>query len=228
MTDKAVTLPISELFLSIQGEGSYSGYPCTFVRLFSCNLRCSWCDSRFSWDKKFKHEVVDMTYEELLAQVKKLNCKVVEITGGEPLLHKDKIVGFMKLLLERGYTVLLETNGSKDMNMVPGGVHIVMDIKCPGSGMHEHMDFSNFGKLKHTDDIKFVIKSREDYDYAADLILKHGLHERFNCFFGPVWPDCKPADLAAWVIEDAPQFGPRIKMQLQMHKFIWDPNERKR
>lgn len=222
------TLPIIELFCSIQGEGSYIGRPCTFVRLFGCNLRCGWCDSRFSWDKAFKHEVQDMSYAQILERIKEFGCSIVEITGGEPLIHGEAIAEFMQILLDEGYTVLLETNGSKDLTVVPLGVHVIMDVKCPGSGMHERLDLANFARLKTTDDIKFVLANEADYDYAKKVILENDLHENFNCILSPVTPGCSPQDLAAWVVRDTEELGERVWMQIQLHKYIWDPNERKR
>jgi 7-carboxy-7-deazaguanine synthase len=134
----------------------------------------------------------------------------------------------MDALSQRGYTVLLETNGSLDIGAVPNSVHIVMDVKCPSSGMHDRMYFENFNLLKSIDDVKFVIADRTDFDYAVDVILTHGVHRKANCILSPGSPTCDPRDLAAWLLEKTAKLGPSVFMQLQLHKYIWDPNERER
>lgn len=225
--EEEATLPVSELFVSLQGEGSYTGHPCTFIRLFGCNFNCSWCDSRFSWDGKAETKITNMTIVELVSAADDFGAKVVEITGGEPMLHGEKTIDLMQSLIDEDYTVLLETNGSLDLSEVPNNVHIIMDAKCPSSGMHEKLDFQNFGHLANSDDVKFVCASEEDYQYAKNLILENNLHLFCNCILSPVTPGLDPKDLAEWVVRDTRLFGKRVWMQVQMHKTIWG-NERKR
>lgn len=221
------TIPICEFFLSIQGEGSYIGRPCTFVRTFGCNLRCVWCDTFFSWEKEDGSRSV-MTLDQVRDRIASYGCSIVEFTGGEPLLHAKSLVPLIDRLIKSGYVVLVETNGSQDISVLPPATHVVMDMKCPGSGMNDKMMFENFEFLKLTDDLKFVLSGRDDYLYAMELILEHNLQDKVNCILSPVSSSCAPADLAEWLVEDTVKLGPKVFMQVQLHKILWDPNERER
>lgn len=204
---------ITEIYASIQGEAAYSGFPCTFIRLTGCPLRCKWCDTVYGFDggKDFSHD-------EVLAKVAEFGVHHVELTGGEPLAQAGA-VPLMQTLVERGYRVMIETGGSESIEKISANVHIIMDIKCPGSGMVEKNLWSNLDFLKPTDEIKFVLAHREDFDWALEVITKNKLSERcqiiFSCAFGLL----PPKDLADWMVADkAPG-----RMQLQMHKYIWHP-----
>ena len=222
------TLPVIEFFKSLQGEGSFTGRRCTFIRLAGCNLGCFWCDSNFSHKDLKEEEVQHLTVDEIVAKAEEFNCSVVEVTGGEPLIHGALAVTLLTRLVERGFLVLLETNGTKDIEPMPDGVHVVMDVKCPSSGHSgKHLPV-NFSYLNLADDCKFVCGSREDFDYAVDIIIQYHLFETCNCIFSPVSGMVTLQDLADWVMTDTrlPDTD-KIWMQLQMHKLIWG-NERER
>jgi 7-carboxy-7-deazaguanine synthase len=210
-------LKLSEIFLSIQGESTWAGLPCIFVRLAGCNLRCSYCDSSYSYQSSKELSVSDII-EEIggFAPV-----SLVEITGGEPLLQ-DEVYPLFSALLQKGYTLLLETNGSILMKDVPKEVHKIMDIKCPGSGMEGNFDPGNISCLTPGyDEIKFVLSHREDYLWAHRQIEKYHL-ENHQILFSCVFDRLHPAQLAQWITTDRKP----IRMQLQMHKYIWDPAAR--
>lgn len=206
-------LRITEIYASIQGEAAFSGFPCTFIRLTGCPLRCKWCDTVYGFEggKDFSHD-------EVLAKVAEFGVHHVELTGGEPLAQAGA-VPLMQTLVDRGYRVMIETGGSESIDRIPRNVHVIMDIKCPGSGMVEKNLWSNLDFIKPTDEIKFVLAHREDFEWALETITKHKLSERcqviFSCAFGLL----QPKDLADWMVADkAPG-----RMQLQMHKYIWHP-----
>ena len=205
-------LKVNEIFYSIQGESSFAGLPCVFVRLTGCNLRCSWCDTTYAYD-----EGLEFSLEAILARIRSYPCSLVEITGGEPLLQNDTSV-LAKLLLNQGYTVLVETNGSKNIDMLDSRCIRIMDIKCPSSRESENNDAANLGRLTLQDEVKFVIGSREDYDYAKTFLGKLP-----NCFkiknihFAPLYAIIDPGHLAGWMLED----GVRARLSLQLHKKIW-------
>lgn len=226
------TLQVSEIFRSIQGESTRAGLPCTFIRLAGCNLRCRWCDTPYAYEGS-----VPMTVDQVLAAVRALPAPLVEVTGGEPLLQ-ERTVDLLHALLELAAvgaspleTVMLETNGSLDIGPVPPGVVRVLDVKCPGSGMHERMLASNLDKLTGSDELKFVIADRADYEWARDMLRRDDHLQRVAAvLFVPVTgaedsgkPGLRPADLADWILAD----GLRVRLSLQLHKLIWGPDTRR-
>jgi 7-carboxy-7-deazaguanine synthase len=212
-----VLLTVNEIFHSIQGESTHAGRPCVFVRLTACDLRCSWCDTPYAF-----HEGRKMSVDEVIGRVRDYGCDVVEITGGEPLLQKE-VYPLMQRLLDEGRTVMLETGGHLSVADVPEGVIRVIDVKCPGSGEAARNHWANLDGLRATDEIKFVIKDRADYEYARDVVARHALPGRCAAVhFSPVHGVQDAKELAAWVLEDRLT----VRVQLQLHKFIWDPSTR--
>lgn len=210
-------LTINEIFHSIQGESTHAGRPCVFVRLTACDLRCSWCDTPYAF-----HEGRRMAVADVVAQVKTYECPVVEITGGEPLLQPD-VYPLMQRLLDDGMTVMLETGGHRSVGGVPAGVVRIIDVKCPGSGESHRNDWTNMARLTPADEVKFVIKDREDYDYARDVVARHGLAGRVRAvLFSPVHGVMDGRQLAEWILADRLD----VRMQLQVHKYIWDAQTR--
>jgi 7-carboxy-7-deazaguanine synthase len=210
-------LTINEVFYSVQGESSYAGRPCVFVRLTACDLRCSWCDTTYAFYEGGKQAI-----EQVLEQVDRFDCPLVEVTGGEPLLQED-VYPLMQGLLDRGRTVLLETGGHRSTARVPEQVVTILDVKCPGSGEAEKMDWSNLHLLRPHDEVKFVISDRADYEYARDVIARHNLaHRAAAIHLSPVHDVMHPRTLSEWVLADHLP----VRMQLQLHKFIWDPSTR--
>ncbi len=208
---------VNEVFYSIQGESTYSGLPCVFVRLTGCNLRCSYCDTRYAYEQGKNIELKDLFH-----QVKSFHCPLVEITGGEPLLQKET-PKFIQLLLDNDYKVLLETNGSQDISVVDPRCFKIVDIKCPGSGEVASNDFTNFDKLSSRDEVKFVIGSREDYEFAKELLTSSNLDPlRNTVLFSTIYDRLLPDKLTNWILEDQLP----VRFQLQMHKYIWDPKKR--
>jgi 7-carboxy-7-deazaguanine synthase len=207
-------LQISELFFSIQGESSYSGQPCVFIRLSGCNLRCSYCDAGYTYEEAG----ISKDISEIMAFVAQYPEFPVEITGGEPLLQEN-VYPLMDKLLAAGRRVLLETNGSISLEKVPDGVVKIMDVKCPGSGMDEHLLADNFELLGLGDELKFVLCSRADYEWAVDLINKTALNKAVVIHFSPVPGELEAAELAEWILNDRLP----VRLQLQLHKFLW-PN----
>ncbi len=210
---------ICELFYSIQGESTFAGLPCIFIRLSQCNLQCSYCDTSYA------NEVgKEMSLKDILNAVGKFPCKLVEITGGEPLLQKE-VVKLMTLLCERKYTVLIETNGSLDLAVIPDNVTIIMDLKCPSSGMSDKNIYSNLDHLKQGDNLKFVIADRNDFNWALSVVDKYKLTaQKFTVLMSPVLSLLKPSELAQWILECQKP----IRLQLQLHKLIWNSEERGR
>lgn len=205
-------LRVNELFYSIQGESSFAGLPCIFVRLTGCNLRCAWCDTTYCYE-----EGRDQSTEEILANIETYPCRLVEITGGEPLLQQET-PELARLLLERGYSVLVETNGSRNIDILDSRCIRILDIKCPSSRESGKNDFANLERLTPRDEVKFVIGSREDYDYASAVLAR--LPQNFkikNIHFTPVYAILSPVVLAGWMLADA--VGARLSLQL--HKQIW-------
>lgn len=209
-------LRVNEIFHSIQGESTFAGVPCVFVRLTGCNLRCVWCDTEYAF-----YEGKQMSVEEILDEVARYQCTLVEITGGEPLAQEG-VHGLMRMLCDRGYTVLLETSGSISIATVDPRVRIIMDIKCPGSGMEKKNLWENLVYLKPTDEVKFVVANKDDFDWSVDVIRKHGLEGKCPVLFSPVFGEVQPIDLAQWLLES----GLNARLQLQLHKFIWEPETR--
>lgn len=210
-------LTVTEIFYSIQGESTYTGRPCVFVRLTACDLRCSWCDTAYAFSGGRK-----MSLDEVLAEVDRHSCDLVEVTGGEPLLQEE-VYPLMDRLLASGRTVLLETGGHRSLERVPPGVVAIMDVKCPGSGEAARNDWHNLARLRPHDQVKFVIRDRADYEFARDLVRRERLDARTAAvLFSPVHGVLNPAALSAWVLEDRLP----VRVQLQVHKYIWGPDER--
>lgn len=214
----APTLTITEIYPSIQGESSFAGQPCTFIRLTACDLRCAWCDTVYAFTEGRKQDLDD-----ILAEVRRLGVPLVELTGGEPLLQKA-VLPLMQRLLDDGYTVLLETGGHVSIADVPAGVHRIVDVKCPGSGESGRMHWPNLDLITDDDEVKFVIADRADFEYAREVVATHGLVRRARAVhFSPAWGMVAPADLAAWILGS----GLRVRLQLQQHKYIWEPAARR-
>ncbi|WZO96750.1 radical SAM protein [Isosphaeraceae bacterium EP7] len=210
------TLLVNEVYRSIQGEGLYAGLPCTFIRLTACHLRCSYCDSRYSFGQG---DLVAL--DELVGRALALGDTVVEVTGGEPLLQAE-VYPLMHQLVEAGRKVLLETSGAVGIEQVPPGVHVILDLKTPGSGEHEANLWSNLELLKPTDELKFVICDRRDFDWSLNAIGEHALIERCAVLMSPAFGLVNPTDLAAWILES----GRPIRLQIQLHKQLWAPDAR--
>jgi 7-carboxy-7-deazaguanine synthase len=208
-------LKVNEIFYSIQGESTYAGYPCVFVRLMGCNLRCSYCDTRYAYD-----EGRDMALPEIAGQIETYACTLVEITGGEPLLQ-PRTPDLINLLLEKGFHVLLETNGTKDIGPVDRRCIKILDIKCPSSGEHFQNRMENLNRITDSDEIKFVIGDRADYDYAVSVIRTAGLKTN-PIHFSPVFGRLNPKILAEWMLKDRL----KARLNLQLHKYIWPPDMR--
>lgn len=212
--DTTQRLRITEIFHSIQGESSHAGRPSYFVRLTGCNLRCVWCDSEYTFQGGQW-----MSFDEIFAKLDSFpKCDLIEVTGGEPMLQKS-VVPFMEACLERGYEVMIETGGSLDLSAVPKEVRKIVDLKAPGSGEESRNLWSNLELLQPWDEIKVVIKDRTDYEWARDQVVNRGLIERHTVLMSPVFGELEPVELVNWILAD----GLPIRMQLQMHKFIWHP-----
>jgi 7-carboxy-7-deazaguanine synthase len=210
-------ITVNEIFHSVQGESSYAGRPCVFVRLTACDLRCSWCDTPYAFHEGSKRAVNDV-----LAEVDQFGCPLVELTGGEPLLQ-DEVYPLMSALLDRGKTVLLETGGHRSTARVPDRVVTILDVKCPASGEADKMDWSNLDRLRPHDEVKFVIQDRGDYDYARDVLVRHSLTSRAAAIhFSPVHGVLEAKTLSEWVLADRLP----VRVQLQLHKYIWSPTTR--
>ena len=203
---------IHEIYESIQGESTFAGIPCTFVRLSRCNLRCRWCDTPQAFEGG-----TQMTRGEVLERALSFGTPLVELTGGEPLLQAGAIP-LLRELCDAGRTVLLETSGERDISPVDPRVHRIMDLKAPGSGEHERNRWENIGHLTKRDEVKIVLADRADYEWAKSVIEKHELPSRVNdVLLSPVWGELDARDLVEWVLED----GLPVRVQIQMHKVIW-------
>ncbi len=209
-------MKVCEIFTSIQGESSYAGIPCTFIRLSGCNLRCTYCDTKYAYD-----EGKQMSEEDILTEIELAGLKLVEITGGEPLLQKE-VFKLISNIIAKGHTLLIETNGSKSIKDIDKRAIVILDIKTPGSGMHEKMDFSNFELLKNNDELKFVITDRIDYEWAKELILKFGLSDKCRLLLSPAYGILPPKELVRWMIDDKL----KARLNLQIHKYIFGPEKR--
>ena len=219
---------VIEIYKSVQGESSFAGLPCIFVRLAGCNLRCSWCDSEYTFTGGHK-----MSLDEVIAEIEKLApVKLVEITGGEPMLQGREVIPLMERLLASGYEVMIETSGERPLAGVPERVHKIVDVKCPGSGEGGSFRLENLDVLTERDEVKFVIADRSDYEFARDFVRQHGLEIRIGeVLFSPAFrQDASPArdaqnclldprELVEWILAD----GLNVRLGLQIHKFIWEP-----
>lgn len=212
---KEDSLVVHEIYASIQGESSFAGVPCTFVRLTGCNLRCTWCDTPHAF-----HGGTRMSRADVLKEALSRKTRVVEITGGEPLLQ-PAVLPLMTELCDAGKTVLIETSGERDISQVDPRVHRIMDLKAPGSGESHRNRWENIEHLKQTDEVKFVLKDRVDYDWARGVVTEHGLAERVsNVLFSVVHGALDPKSVVAWMLED----DVPARFQIQMHKVIWAPD----
>lgn len=219
---------ITEIFKSIQGEGTRAGLPCIFVRLTGCNLRCTWCDTAYAFHGGNRH-----TLDDILARVASLaqhnghRIPLVEITGGEPLLQPETPV-LAQRLLDAGYTVMIETSGERPINTLPAAVIKIVDVKCPDSGEPDTFHLANLDALTENDELKFVISTRRDFEFARDFVVTHKLASRVRALlFSPVfpdpngaWPGLSSRELAEWILAEALP----VRLGLQLHKFIWDPS----
>ena len=209
-------MKVNEIFFSIQGESSWSGLPCIFIRLTGCNLRCSYCDTTFSYEEGKEYSI-----EEILKNIKGFGCKLVEITGGEPLLQKD-IYPLTERLCDEGYQVLVETIGSIDIGGLDERAIKIMDIKTPDSGSDMSTNWENIRKLKEIDEVKFVISSKRDYLWAKDIIEKYSLIDKVTVLISVAFGKLEPRDAVKWILED----GLKVRFQPQIHKYIWDSDTR--
>ncbi len=206
---------VTEIFHSIQGESTFAGLPCVFVRLTGCPLRCTWCDTAYAFFGGTEQSV-----EDILGKVRSYGCPLVEVTGGEPLAQAETTTLLHRLSQE--FTVLLETSGAIDAGSVDPAVHIILDVKCPGSGMTDRMHWPNVERLRPRDEVKFVIQDRIDYDWAKGILQQFHLTDRCPVLFSPVFGTLDPRQLAEWLLEDRLA----ARLQLQLHKHIWAPDMR--
>jgi 7-carboxy-7-deazaguanine synthase len=213
-----LSLKVNEIFYSLQGESSYAGRPCVFIRLTGCNLRCSYCDTRYAYE-----EGTEMELDLIIDQVSSYRCPLVEITGGEPLIQAETPALILRLL-ERNFKVLLETNGSQNIQRVDDRCIKVVDMKCPSSGMEAQNDLGNLKKLSSDDELKFVIGNRIDFEYAKGVLDEYQkfFSARTPVHFSPVFGELKPKLLAQWILAEHLE----VRLQLPLHKILWDPNQR--
>jgi 7-carboxy-7-deazaguanine synthase len=209
-------LRINEIFYSIQGESSNAGLPCVFVRLTYCNLRCTYCDTEYAF-----FEGSEMELSEIIEKISSYKCQLIEITGGEPLIQKN-VHPLMRALCDMGYQVMLETAGHMDISTVDRRVKIIMDIKCPSSGESEKIRWENINLIKPDDEIKFVIGDRADFDWARAVIHDHKMNEKCHILFSPVFDKMSNLELADLILE----YNLPVRMQVQLHKYIWSPERR--
>jgi 7-carboxy-7-deazaguanine synthase len=217
-----------EIYKSVQGESSFAGVPCIFVRLAGCNLRCSWCDSEYTFTGGYK-----LSEDEVVAEIEKLApVRLIEFTGGEPLLQERELIPLMERLLDRGYELMIETSGERPLEQVPTAVHKIVDVKCPGSGEVRSFRLSNIESLTDRDEVKFVIANRDDYEFARDFVREHGLEQHVGqVLFSPAFSktpsgersteNCllDPRELVQWMLAD----GVPGRLSLQIHKYVWEP-----
>lgn len=210
-------LKVNEIFYSIQGESTNAGLPCVFIRLTYCNIRCVYCDTEYAF-----YEGTDRSVEEIINEVKSFSCRLVEITGGEPLVQENVHI-LMKQLCDMGYDVMIETGGSLPIELIDNRVKVIMDLKTPYSKMEKKNRYENINYLKPDDEVKFVIGSREDYDWARAILSKYDLVNKVKqVLFSPVFDKVENIDLAKWILDDKLN----VRFQLQMHKYIWHPETR--
>ena len=207
---------VTEIFHSIQGESTFVGQPCVFIRLTGCPLRCAWCDTEYAF-----YGGNEQSMEDILGKVESYGCRLVEITGGEPLAQSDAVPLITKLC-EQGYDVLIETSGAIDTAAVDTRAHVILDVKCPGSGMSDRMHWPNLDRLSMKDEAKFVLADRADYEWARQVLERHELATRCTVLMSPVFGSLDPRQLAEWVLADRLP----VRLQLQLHKLIWAPDMR--
>jgi 7-carboxy-7-deazaguanine synthase len=205
---------INEIYYSIQGEGTKAGEPCVFVRFTYCNLRCTYCDTEYAF-----YDGKEMSIDDIIDEVKNFNCNLVEITGGEPLVQKEDCLELMKKLCDLNYNVMIETGGSISISEIDRRVKIIMDLKCPSSGMEKKNLYDNINYLKSNDELKFVIGNREDYNWSKEIIKKYSLEEKCIILFSPVFDKIQPVEIVNWILKD----NLKVRFQLQLHKYIWHP-----
>jgi len=206
-------LKVNEIYHSIQGESTNAGLPCVLIRLTGCNLRCTYCDTEYAF-----YDGREFSIQQIIGVVKKYNCKLVEVTGGEPLMQNESIM-LMKKLCDEGFDVMLETAGNMQIENVDERVKIIMDLKCPSSGMMDKNLYANVNHLKKVDELKFVIGNRKDYDWMIEIISKYDLQNKCSLLASVVFGILEPLTLINWILEDKLD----VRFQLQIHKFIWHP-----
>jgi 7-carboxy-7-deazaguanine synthase len=220
-----------ETYKSVQGESSFAGLPCIFVRLAGCNLRCSWCDSEYTFAGGYK-----LTEEQVIAEIEKLApVKLIEFTGGEPMLQEKELLPLMERLIREGYTLMIETSGERPLANVPKAVHKIVDVKCPGSGEGGSFHLANLDALTERDEVKFVLTDRADYEFARDFMGEHCLAQKAgSVLLSPAFTKCpspertadncllNPRELVEWMLQDALD----ARLSLQIHKFIWEPQKK--
>ena len=209
-------LRVNEIFFSLQGESTYSGLPCAFVRLTGCDQRCRWCDTEYAF-----HAGEEMSIEEILEAVKKYDTRLVEVTGGEPLLQREAYL-LVRRLVEKGYRVLVETGGSQDISGLDRETVVILDLKCPGSGMTDRILWRNLDHLKPGDQVKFVVADRADYEWARGVIRERGMSDRCEILFSPVFGELPAKVLAGWILKDHLP----ARLQIQLHKYLWGADAR--
>lgn len=205
---------INEIFYSIQGEGTRSGERCVFVRFTYCNLRCNYCDTEYAF-----YEGKDLSVDEIINEIKNYSCNLIEITGGEPLIQKEECLSLMKKLCDLRYEVMIETGGSISIAEIDDRVKIIMDLKCPSSGMEKKNNYENLNFLKPTDELKFVIGNEDDYLWSKNIIKENDLENKCIVLFSPVFNKIQPVEIVNWILRD----NLKVRFQLQLHKYIWDP-----
>ena len=213
--EKNNSLVITEIYKSIQGESTWTGCPCVFVRLSGCDLRCGWCDSEYTFSGGDR-----IAIDTIVEEVENHGCPLVEITGGEPLLQPG-VHPLISTLIDRGHRVIVETGGHLDVSVIDPRAIRVIDVKCPGSGESQKVRWENLDALRETDQIKFVLSNRGDYDWAKKIIMQHGLNERVAVLLSVAHGILNPADLAAWILDDRLN----VRLQIQLHKYIWSSVE---
>ena len=206
-------LKINEIFYSIQGESSFNGMPCIFIRLTYCNLRCSYCDTEYAF-----YEGKDMSIQDIIHEIQQYDCKLVEVTGGEPLM-KEECINLMQTLLNENYQVMLETGGSLPLNKIPKKVIKIVDFKCPSSNMAKKNDWTIIKDLNSKDEVKFVIGDKDDYEWTKKKINEYNLNDK-KILFSPVHDILDPKMLSDWILKD----NLKVRLQMQLHKYIWSPD----
>jgi len=210
-------MKVCEIFTSIQGESTCAGLPCTFIRLSGCNLRCTYCDTKYAYE-----DGVEMLVEEIVGRVKSAGINLVEITGGEPLLQEKETDNLIRSLIDHGNDVLIETNGSFSIKGIDKRATVILDVKTPCSGMSDKMDLRNFDYIKKSDEIKFVLCDRNDYEWSKDIIASHRLAGKSEVLLSPAFGVLEPRRLTEWILEDRLD----VRLNLQLHKYIFGPDAR--